>query len=336
MQAVLSMLVAVFLWSLYPPLVAMGNDYINLIMFVLFIHMASGISALLFSYLKLRWRPGYSDIKQRMKKAVKNITLDQFLYLMIVGLVSTLYNFCFIYAMKTTSKVGASIIIETWPIIAMFLAPMLISKAWDKLRFHDFVAALIALIGVAILMIEDQKNLQMMFFDFSNYMGTADFMSLVGIMAAFIGSLCLAASIILRAEISNRISKDILGTEKQGVTCAFMAEFVCRMVALPSTFFLMWVFADDLSIQIEGIVIASFIGVFIFNIGAVAITVALLKATSSSISMLYYLTPVFAVIWLYLLGMAEITPLVIVGGVIVILANLLVLKRPKDRAVESA
>lgn len=328
MNAVVMMLGAAFLWSLYPALIAISGDQIGAPVFIMVIHISCGLSAALFAYCSIKQK---KTVWHNIKIVTKSLNFDQWLYLMLIGFVSTLYNLCFIVAIGTTSKIGAAIIIEAWPLFAMFLAPLLVTKDWSQVKLRDYVAGVVALIGVGLIMIADQKDLARLITDYRNFIVSDDFWAITGIMAALIGSICLALSIVLCAEISNKISTVILQEKDYSMTCAYIGETIRRIVALPTSLLLIFIFSDDLGVSYEGVAIGTFVGIFIFSIGSMAVTLALLKAPSSTINMLYYISPILAVLWLYLMDLGEITPMIIVGGALVICANLITLDRHKKK-----
>ena len=317
MNSVSIMLVASLLWSFYPIMIALSEGKIGPMLLVIVIHISCGLSAFVFGYIKTKQK---KETWQRFKGTVKSLNGDQWVYLLCVGLVSTLYNLCFILAMGMTSKISAAIIIEAWPIIAMFLAPILVSKTWKDVTLIDYVAGVVALVGVLILM--TQGNIQ-------NLLDGTNLMSVVGAMLAFIGSVCLALSILFRAEISNRIAFIFSSSAKHNLRTTFMGEAICRILALPSSLLLLFIFPEDIYLSFEGLTYGVLTGVFIFNIGSVAVTLAMLRASSSSINMLYYLSPILAVVWLYFSGLAEWNNALLYGGALVILSNIIVIKRQK-------
>ena len=326
MNAITLMLGSCFLWSLFPAVIALSLGEIGAPMFIIIIHISSGLSASLFAFLSIKQK---AAVWHNLKFYTKSLQFEDWLYLFLIGILSTLFNFCFVVAMDSTSKVGTAVIIEAWPLIAMLLAPYLITKAWKKVHFTDYITGFIALMGVGLIMVGDQMDISMMFTDFSAYVQTDDYNSIVGIIIALIGSVCLALSIVLGGQISNKISKIVLQEDEYTVTCAYIGEAVRRIVALLPSLLLLFAFKDEWNISYEGVGLAIFSGVFIFNIGAIAITLALLKSPSSTINMLYYISPVMAVGWLYLIGMADMTVMILFGGALVILANLLVLGKNK-------
>lgn len=312
-------------------MVALSENQIGPALFVLIVHITCGFSAALFSFIVTKQR---DRVWHNIKFVVKNLNFDEWLYLGLIGIVATLFSFCFLVAMESTSKVGAAIIIETWPLLAMFLAPILITKQWDKIGFADYLAGAIALIGVGMIVLGDQKNFLKLFSDFEAYSQTDDYYSLLGIFAAIVGSLSIALSIVLSTEVSNRISKVILQEDDFSMNCTFMAEIVRRIVALPATFILLFGFKEDLFTNVEGAVYATITGILIFNLGNVAISLALLKAKSSNINMLYYITPILGVTWLYLIGKGDMTLMILIGGLFVIISNLIVIDNNNKKSKE--
>jgi len=334
---IVTMLFAAFLWSLYPILIAVGGDYIGAASFVMFINIFCGLSAFIFGFACIKNR---RQVFKNICAVPKTLNIDQWGFLFVVGLVPTLYNFCFIISIGLTSKVGAAIIIEAWPILAIFLAPLLITKQWDRVGVKEFIAALIAMAGVVLIMVGDVRydgdanGLGQIFSNDDNLK------SIVGIIVAFMGSIFLALSVIFRAEVSNRLM-DILGYSKEVakgrgsrdnyVPFAFIGEGICRVLTMLPSAFLLFIFPNELHLSPMGIGISIFVGVLIFNVGSVAVTIALLRSSTSVINLLYYVSPILAVIWFYLAGMSDLTVLILIGGLLVILSNIMVLKRKKKQ-----
>jgi len=331
MQAIYMMLVAAFLWSLYPILIALSDGAIGAAVFVLVVHLSCGISAALFAWLSIKQK---MVVWKNLITMTRSLNWDQWMYLSLIGLVSTLYNFCFVLSMSMTSKMGAAIVIESWPLFAMFLAPLLVTKNWTELSLTDYLKGIMAMAGVFMIMLGDKNGVSLIFTDFQTFIDSQDFIAILGILVALVGSVSLALSIVLSAEISNRVSKIALQQSEPGLDCAFIGEVIRRVIALPPTLFLLFMFFDDLSVTWEGLAYSAFSGVFIFCVGSMLLTMALLKSSSSTINMLCYLSPVLAVVWLYLLGMGELTPMIIIGGALVVSSNLLVIEKntnPKEK-----
>jgi drug/metabolite transporter (DMT)-like permease len=321
MNAVTLMLGAAFLWSLYPALIAISGEKIGAPLFVIIIHLSCGVSAGLFAFLSIKQK---STVWHNLKYYTKSLSMDEWLYLSLIGLSTTLYNFCFFYAMQMTSKVGAAIVIELWPLFAMFLAPLFIKKTWNKLGGRDYLIGFIGIIGVVIVSYDASgaKSLSSLF-------GNGGAESITGILLALIGGVFVAISIVLSSEVGNRISKHVLQEEKPTIKCAAIAEVARRLVALPPSLLLLWAFKDDLSWTTNGIYISALTGVIVFTMGSLLMRVALLNAKSSNINMLYYISPILSVVWLSLLGLGQLSMGVMLGGALVVIANILIVDRNK-------
>jgi drug/metabolite transporter (DMT)-like permease len=333
MQAIYMMLVSAFLWSLYPVMIALSGDKIGAPVFVMVIHISCGVSSALFAWITIKQK---SIVWQNLMTVTKSLNTDQWIYLALIGLVTTLYNFCFFYAMQMTSKVAAAIIIEMWPLFAMFLAPLLISKEWKALKFNDFLIGALGLSGVIIIMLGDQNINFLSTESIHELYESIDPLSLFGIFMAIIGSLCVALSITLSSEVGNRISKVVMQEDTPSLSSAAIAEVVRRCMAIPPSLFLFWAFSSDISYTAQGLAFSVITGIFIFNIGSFTMRVALLRAPSSSINMLYYISPVLAVIWLYIIGEGNLTPTILVGGLLVIVANLAIIQKNRKPKANTA
>ena len=102
MQAITIMLGAAFLWSLYPLMIAYSDGRIGGALMVFIIHISCGVSAALFAFIKVRDR---ANSWKNIVAVTKTLQFEHWMYLMLIGLASTLYNFCFIYPFFISGRI---------------------------------------------------------------------------------------------------------------------------------------------------------------------------------------------------------------------------------------
>ncbi len=326
---------SVFSWSLYPLLIVFGTEKIGAITFVLVCQALAGVSALFMIPATLSGASRGPQIA-RLRGALGQLSLEGWGVVMGVGLSSALCHVCFVYALGLTSKIGASIIYETWPILAMFMTASIINKEWDSLRLFHYVTAFIALIGIGMITISDQaKFLEYILYPKDSFAGF-DMMSVLGCIIAFIGAIMMAMSTLLRARISLYIGRKIIPDSAHSMAPHIVSEAVSRLATIPVLLFFFGVFPEENSFDAMNITAMVIMGVVLFNMGTAAHSKALIFARSPTINLWWFMMPVLAVLWLEMAGFSNITPLIAGGMMLILGANILLaldgLKKPANLA----
>lgn len=320
-------LVSVFIWSLYPVFIALGSSENSLGWFIVFVHLSAAIGAITCGYFSIHKSYRLKTINH-LRKIFKKMDLDQWLFVIAAGFCSTLYNLCFLYAMLWTSKAGVAVIIETAPVYAMLFTSVIVTKNWEKLGFKHAVISALILLGVSLVVMADQKDIQLLFTDYDQYIKTGDFMSLVGSIIALLGSVMSALSDLMRAQVGNITAKFIPKKHSKydrDLSGIMFGEALVRFVALPMAFFVLFLFSDVSEFSINDAIFASIAGFLIFNFGSIAYAAALLKSTNPAIALLDYLSPPISIIILVMLGLSALHPYLIIGTSMIIFGNIFLL-----------
>lgn len=316
---------SVFIWSLYPVFIALGSSENSMGWFVVIVHISAAIGAFMFGYGSLR-RESRTKTLKKLRGHVQNMTVDHWGFVVAAGVCSTLYNLCFLYAMVLTSKAGVAVIIETAPVIAMFLTSAIVQKTWSAIGWkHALVSALI-LYGVILIVAADQQDFGLLFSDFDAYMQTQDYMSLVGCGVALLGSLMSAMSDLMRAQVGNVTRRVIPKTSvryDRDLSGIMLGEALVRIVAVPMALVVLLIFNDVSVFSVKDAVYAFIAGFVIFNIGSITYAAALLKSHNPAIALLDYLSPPLSILFLVMLGLSELHEYVVIGTVLIILGNAL-------------
>ena len=300
------MLFSVIAWSLYPLAGAWGTNDINVAEFIIW---ASLISAG-FSYMILK------AVLYRNKD--KNISLPKFFDLprmikiqtIIGSIIGMLALVTLLYAFKYMSRAGATVIYEIWPIITMFIAPLLIQKSWESISIKDYFLSLLALIGVGLI---SYPELQSEFFKESHPVWKYALLLL-----PLFGGVCMAVFSTIKVRVSHLIEI------KEAPLCSFLLVQIyfalfTAIAALPLLFF--WPDQES-SYTLQNISCLFFVGIVTYALGNLAYAIALLRTEKSNIVVLWYMVPVLSVFFLWIAGETNITPYIILGSCFIISANL--------------
>lgn len=332
MTAFISMIVATILGSLYPLAAVFGIEQFDPFAFVFLASLISFLSSLFFVY---GWvlRQGTKD---RVVEAINMIREEHYILILITGACTTMCHIFFLLSLGLMSKAGAAIIFETWPILTMFLAPLLIQKVWIKLRVVHYFLSLFCLIGIILIGLSDQSHLSKIPLEsvaaFDLMLQQLNFEALLGILLAFLGSITCTLSAIYRGEIS-RLWEETL---PNGLLRVSISECLTRLVGLPFAILCYLFLGEPTQLNLTTLLAVSFIGVFTFTGVNILYTFALMKSPSSSINIMWYLQPVLAVIWLQLMGLSPITSLILTGMILIVFSNVILPFTLRDKSAKPA
>jgi len=326
-ESLLYKMASVFIWALYPVFIAFGSSEGSLGWFIVFVHFSAAIGALLCGYLSIRADSRHRTFKD-LGKRFRSIDSDKWLFVVAAGFCSTLYNLCFLYAMVWTSKAGVTVIIETAPVYAMLFTSVIVTKNWEKLGARHAAISALILMGVALVVMADQKDIQLLFTDYDKYIKTGDFMSLVGCLVALLGSIMSAISDLMRAQVGNItsrfISKNAVKYDRE-LSGIMFGEALVRFIALPMAIIVLFLFSDVSAFSVKDMIYAFIAGFFIFNLGSITYAAALLKSTNPAIALLDYLSPPISILLLVMLGLSVLHPYLIIGTAMIIFGNVFLL-----------
>lgn len=326
--------ISVFIWSLYPVFIALGSSETAMAWFVVIVHVSAALGASVFGFYSLR--PDHRGaIGRRLGRQVRNLAMEQWGFVILAGVCSTLYNLCFLYAMILTSKAGVAVIIETAPVIAMLLTSLIVQKQWDKLGWKHAVVSGLILYGVILIVVADQKDAMMLFTDFNAYMQTQDYVSLIGCGIALLGSIMSALSDLMRAQVGNMTRHLIRQSEvryDRDLSGVMLGEAFVRILAVPIAFVVLMMFWDVSEFSLNDSIYAFLAGFLIFNLGSITYAMSLLKSSNPAIALLDYLSPPLSIMMLVALGLSGLHIYVVIGTVLIIAGNAVFVfekKRPK-------
>lgn len=241
----------------------------------------------------------------------------------------------FLYALALMSKAGAAVIMESWPVLAMFIAPFFIRKKWDKIRLLDWFIVLLCFVGVFLISASEKGQ------DFASFIADPffffkgqQFSEYIGILVAFLAAYCFAFSGVSRAQFMSMLPEKFEEkhfSHRNPLSASTFIYLVSYIIGIPIAFLTLFFLEPDFSASGGSYVPAILNGV-ILTITSVLYSYALLKADSANINALWYIAPLLAAMWLWLFGLSQITDLIIIGGLLIVISNIiLILSQPQQK-----
>ena len=257
-----------------------------------------------------------------------HMPVKSWLIILVSGVTAYLGTLFFLLSINLMSPAGAAIIMETWPILAIFVAPLLIEKKWVKFRLLDF--ALIFLMTLGLIMISAGETglslKQFMASPLFLFEGNS-YEEMFGILCAFLSAFCYAWAGVSRPQFVNALPKSYRIKHFQGIETwkeSLFAFWITAFAALPLALITSLIFGLDLTPLADIATISLGLGFALTAMGcfyALSLTVS----NTSSINLIWYISPILAALWLALFGYSEITEMLIAGGFLIIVANVVLI-----------
>lgn len=332
MSATLAIIIAAISFSFYPLLYTFAMEGTSNYLIALIVQVISPLFCFALLAYQLKSVKKSVDVVGHFFRLPWEIQIIPFLSGTGI-LVGTLF---FIFALEMMSKAGATLIMECWPLLAIIVArAMLTDKHWDDFKPLDFILIIITLLGLALISASEAKLSFEEFLTSPSQMITSmEMTELYGILLAILSALCFAWGSVSRSYFASLLPHDMRIKYFGKINSIAEANYTYMLAyafGIPMALFCFIAFegpSPDFSVvsTIPILLIANSL-IIVAVLYAYAITVA----SNANINLLWYLAPVLATIWLVLFGYSEITPLLLAGGFLIILANLiLILANKKD------
>ncbi len=292
----------ILMWSLYPLASIYTLDDLNPFALMLAVQFIAYLGAMVFSFILLKRKNQLNEFVQLQR----TISKDKLMIAFIAGACSGFSHAFFVLALTMANKGGVSILFESWPIIALILAPHMIDKDWNKSSWKDYSIAFIALIGVAVIILSDKDINWLQGEDWDIY-------ALMAYMITLLASYMTALLAILRtnyAQVYEPLENDFAAVMLSEAIVRFFASICLAVVGIA--------FGMNLQVSMDQLPMLLLIGIGIFALGGSAYTYALLKAKNPNIVIFDYLIPIIAVVWLIMFGLTELTAWLAIGSIITI------------------
>lgn len=312
MPVIISMSLAVLIWSLYPLAAAVGLETMGSLEMILIVYFFSGFGALLLGGHYL-WK---SNLLKQALETHKILTPKAYGVIILSGIAGVLCHGFFIISLTMANKGGVSLLYESWPVIAVVATPFLMRKQWKEVSLQEFIISLIALAGVALIILSDEQISFGENKDISSE-DSFDMVSLGGYILAFAGGYMCAILVVTKGVFAEYF------TDLEDTAAAVMiSEIYSRLISM----FLMLIVFLFVGNTFEFSTIhwgaTFYIGFIVFVVGGALYTFSLMETDRPTIHILYYFVPVLAVLWLWIAGEATINKWLFIGGGIITACNI--------------
>jgi drug/metabolite transporter (DMT)-like permease len=332
MNAFLAIIIAAVAFSFYPILNSYALESTSPFLLAMLIQIVTIITAGLFFTNRMKTKENIVQIHKDFFKLPFEIKIIP----VLSGVAIYLGGVFFLFSLTLMSKAGASLIMETWPILAIFLAPMLIHKKWAKFRLIDIVLIILSLLGLLMITASEKDIALNAFFSdpFYAFRGS-DLGGYFGIITAFLASMCFAWASVLRSYFAN-ILPDSFRIRHFGKTEtireANFTYYLTYLVGLPFSVISFLLMEQAYFFEWQVILPVIFIAISL-TITSAFYSYSLLRCENTNINLLWYLSPVLAAIWLTLFGYSQITEMLIAGGFLIIVANVILILTSRDSKI---
>jgi drug/metabolite transporter (DMT)-like permease len=249
------------------------------------------------------------------------------------GYMGTLF---YLWAISLMSDAGAAIIMEAWPLLAVLIAPVLLKNHAQKIRFLDLILIAVLVLGSFMICASDTGLSFEEFITNPLFMFTGrSFEEFSGMLCAFMAAFCYAWAGVSRpyflAQLPQNYKDKYLTAHKQWYESLYAFWLTC-LTAIPLSLFCAIWYENGVFIPPFNFAVTTLLGIFLTTMGCFY-AYSLMLAKSSTINLLWYISPVLAATWLVVFGYSEVTPLLIAGAFLIILANLILILTDTDDAV---
>lgn len=311
MPLIISISLAILIWSLYPLAVSFALKDMDEWDFMLSIITVCFVCSIIVGAIYLFKEKKFKQIIEIQK----NLPKQAYFMGIIAGVSGMLCHTFFIWALSLAHKGGVSLIFKSWPIIAVIATPFIMKKVWKNVSLKDFMICLLALCGVAMIILSD-KNIDIDVMG-NSIGGSWDYKVFVGYILAFVGGYMVAIGSVTQAALVEYYSdlKDDFGA-------ALVTQVFHRGVSLIVAIIFFYFFKDaNIAFSITWPPVI-FVGLFVLIFGASLYTYSILKSDSPTIHIMYYFVPVLAVLWLWIAGESTINIWILFGGALIVASNI--------------
>jgi drug/metabolite transporter (DMT)-like permease len=312
MNVVISMGIAVIIWSLYPLAATIGLQSMGSLEMILVVYYFSGIGSLLLGGHYL-WK---NNLFAKAYAAHKQLNTKAYILIAMGGIAGVLCHGFFILSLTLANKGGASLLFESWPVIAVVATPFLMKKTWKEVSLKEFLTSVFALVGVAIIVLSDE-SLNIVQKETKLISDSMDMAALGGYILAFSGGYMCAVLVVTKGAFAEYFTG--LKNDTAAVLISEIYTRILSMALMSIAFIVLHEKFDFGAIHWEA---TFYIGFIVFVVGGALYTYALINTDRPTIHIIYYFVPVLAVVWLWLTGHTTINTGLFIGGGIILLCNI--------------
>ena len=317
-MSVIWMLVSVVAYSFFPVLGALGTVKSSPFLFAgLGLFVASFALAGFFVLAG-----GLSADGRRAMRAV--FSSGPILFWMVVNGVTNGLSHAFLFkSFQFIVATKAVLIFEFWPILAMYLMIALVPGRFRSISTGELLLSVVAIVGLVLISVGKGLDLSEV------EVASADLKTLTGLAFAFAGCTMMAISVAGKIRIQSHYDQ-VVGQPQHALRQMVIKDsgpgIFIKLVSAATIFALVQspLTSENfsgLSSDLIGWAIVS--GTCIVALGSMTYGLAHMRTMRTSINVLWYLTPVLSLVWLWWLGLAPITSVIVIGAVLIIAPNLI-------------
>lgn len=316
-MAVMFMLIAIFLFSLWTPVITFCIQQINLWEFIFWAELIGfTVSFCLLKIMTRRDKVQYKRLRDLSGKEAFVFSASGFLRVLAMG--------CLFTSFLHLSVAGAISVYDFWPVLALFISPALVTKDWSKIGAKEIFLSLFAFGGVMLLLYPETRA--QFFIEEANPWKRWGILSLpfvAGLANALSG--VIKDGLIRKMQLEDRPFLSIFVVDiNYGFFCVIFAAlgvlFTREFLAIPTGTY-----------TAEGVSALLFFSLVIVVMGRLSFTLGMSRATIQNTSVLWFILPILTLFWLWVFDMSVITGEIILGASMITVANLLITSKPDDR-----
>ncbi|RUR30842.1 DMT family transporter [Vreelandella andesensis] len=328
---VLFMLTSIFLYSLFPLVGVFGTDEVSGFAFAGLSHLLSAIVSVVGAVCLSRNSGCYN-----LTLLVRDFWQDRIALRQAVasGAVNYLSHAFLFVSFAYISKPSATVVFESWPVLAVFFLVALArnfpntaeKKRREPIGARVYFLSLVAFLGLIVIMAGDLQAMSSTA-GFAEIINSRD--AQIGLVLAILSAVFMSYSVALgrntRVFVEHRYGNcEGKGAELNRALIASAATKVFGALGFLLTIpFVPGILPSMAAMGAEswGWVVLN--GVIIVTIGSLTYREALARTNRVELAILWYTTPVFALMWLWLIGGESLTSAVGVGALLIVSSNAL-------------
>lgn len=334
MSATLAIIIAAISFSFYPLLNSIAMEFMPKYFLALMVQI---ITTLLSFFLLTFHMKSFKKTLQIIRLFWK-LPWDLKIIPLLSGTGIFMGALFFIFALDLMNKTGATLIMECWPFLAIVITRALLThKDWEPFKILDAILMILAFMGLMLITVsESGQNINDFFANPLGILNADEPSELLGVLLAVLAALCFAWAGVSRSYFSSQLPTKFrlhFFSKKDSLSESNFTYMLTYMFGLPTAFAIYFLFSVEpprLTLTVLPVLIllgASLVATAIFY------SYALLVTKNANINILWYIAPVLATVWLILLGYSTLTPLILIGGALIICANLILVLINKEKRV---
>lgn len=295
------MMFSVLSWSLFPLMSVWGIQQLSVFDYILWTYAVGFVTSGLFFCMLPKQQ---KDHLPKLAKVDRKIFAEVF----VACLCAILSFGCLLKSFSYLPRASATIAFEIWLIMAIFAAPLLAKKGWEKISHRDFLFSLLAVAGAGFLLIPEAQSVP-----------------LHRLLLPLAGGVFMTIASAIKPRVAHKLEN-----KSYPIASLFKIQVLFSGVTVLLSIPIALLWPDKHSVYTaENLMIILFTGVVIHTLGNILYTLGMLRSEKGNILVLWCLKPIFAVLWLWLAGQTEITEHILLGAIFIVTASMMITVRPE-------